>query len=410
MSDSSSVQLYYSEETTWGEDPATISPLPQLNEFRFTEDSLTQTTETQISEEIRSDRQVADIIRTAVSAGGEVGVELSYGSHDDLIAGALYDNWSTLIDEPAVSASFTAGSPLTEGIFQLGSSPVIPSPNWLLNVRVGQHLWLTGSLTSPTNDGFYKVVAVDTVNGTIRFDTPPPSSEPAGTFRVRGQMVNNSITRKSFLVEKFFGGVTDPNDSPETEVRQYYTGMRVGTMELSIAPGAIINGSFSFEGKQAFSVGATVGNGTPVAVSANDVMNAVDNITDIKINGVEDPNCQFTNIEFQVENNLRAQPCIGQLANNGIGLGRTNVTGTLEAYLLDRSFFDKYLNFDTVAVSFRATLGGNSYIFDFPQIKFTTGETETPGNDQDVLVSIEFAAKRDPVDDFMVAINRFAGP
>lgn len=407
MSDSSSVQLFYKEESTWGEIPANVgSPqTPKLNEFRFTNDSLTQTTEVSVSEEIRSDRQVSDIIRTAVSAAGEVGIELSYGSHDDLLAGALYDDWSTAIVEATVSASFTATSP-GPGTLALLASP-LPSPNWLLNVVVGQWLHLANSAVSPTNDGFYRVNFVDATTGVIRFDQAPTTAEPTGTFIIVGSVIKNSVTRKSFTLEKQFSDVVVTTDSPNSGAFQYFTGMRVGNVSLTIAPGAIINGSISFEGKQAFSVGATIGDGSPLEVSTADVLNAVDNITDILINGVEDPNCSFTNVEFTVENNLRAQPCIGSLANGGIGLGRTNVTGTIEAYLLDRTFFDRYLNFDTVSLSFRATLGGASYIFDFPAIKFISGTTETPGNDADVLVSVEFNAKRDPTSDFMIAINRF---
>ena len=409
MSDSSSVQLYYVEETTWGEIPVSGgSPeAPNLNEFRFTQDSLAQTTETAISEEIRSDRQVADIIRTAVSAGGDVGVELSYASHDDLIAGALADDWSTLINEAAIVADFQTASP-GPGSLQMASSPLFASPNWLLNIRVGQWLQIGGSATSPTNDGYYKVASVDTATGLILFDQAPPSAEVGGTFTIKGQMINNGVTRKSFTLEKLFSDITDPQDSPESDVIQYFTGMRVGSMNLAIAPGSIINGSFSFEGKQAFSVGSTIGDGAPSTVSANDVLNAVDNIRDILIDGVADENCQFTNVEFTVDNTLRAQPCIGQLANNGIGLGRSVLSGTIEAYLLDRTFLDRYLNFTTTSLSFRATLGGNNYIFDFPAVKFTTGTTDTGGNDQDVLVTVEFSGKRDPGDGFAIGINRFA--
>ena len=399
MSDSSSVQLYYVEETTWGEIPA--GP-PTLNEFRFTNESLTQTTETAVSEEIRSDRQVSDIIRTAVSAAGDVGIEFSFASHDDLLQGVLYDNFSTEINETAVSADFTASSP-GPGSFQLTDSPI---PAWFANIVVGQFLRITGSGNSPTNDDFYKVSFVDAATGLILFTDAPASNEVAGSFNVRGQQIKNGVTRKSFTLEKWYSDVV-VNDSPETGVYQYFTGMRAGNINLTIAPGSIINGSMSFEGKQGFSAGATVGDGSPAAVSANDVMSAVDNITDIKINGVEDPNCSFTSVEFTVENNLRAQPCIGQLANQGIGLGRTNVTGNIEAYLLDRTFFEKYLNFETVAISFRATLGGNSYLFDFPAVKFTTGEAPTSGNDADVLVNVEFTAKRDPVSGYMIAINKF---
>ena len=405
MSDSSSVQLYYAEETEWGEIPTQGSPEgpPTLNEFRFTNDSLTQTTESTVTEEIRADRQVADIVRTAVSAGGDVGTELSFGSHDDLLAGGLYDNFSTEVNETGVNADFTGTSP-GPGTITLTDSPI--AAPWLANVVVGQFLRLTGSTSSPTNDGFYKVLAVDTGAGTIQIDQAPPGgNELAGTWAIRGQFIKNGVTRKSFTIEKWFSDLMIPDASPNTGVYHNFTGMRVGNFNLTIAPGSIINGGFSFLGKQMFSAAATIGDGSPAAVSADDVMNAVDNIRDVRINGVEDPNCSFTNVEFTVENNLRNQPCIGQLANSG--LGRTNVSGTIEAYLLDRTFFERYLNFETISISFRATLGGDSYVFDFPSVKFATGNADTPGNDQDVLVNVEFQAKRDPASDFMVAINRF---
>jgi hypothetical protein len=260
MSDSSSVQLFFVEETNWGEIPVSGgSPeAPNLSEFRFTNDSLTQTTESTQSEEIRSDRQVSDIVRTAVSAGGDVGIELSFASHDALLAGALYDDFSVEVNEVGVSASFTTGSP-GPGVFQLLASPLQPSPNWLANVAVGQFLRVTGSATSPTNDGFYKVAFVDAAAGLIRFTSAPPSPEGAGTFNIRGQFINNSVTRKSFTIEKQFSDVVVDADSPETGVFQYYTGMRVGSLNLTIAPGAIINGSMSFEGKQGFSAAATIG-------------------------------------------------------------------------------------------------------------------------------------------------------
>lgn len=407
MSDSSSVQLYYVEEDVWGEIPVDGSPeAPTLKEFRFTNEDLSQTTETAVSEEIRSDRQVSDIVRTAISAGGEVGIELSYGSHDDLIAGALYDEWSTEVNQTSVNASLTGTSP-GPGTLQLTDSPVLESPNWLLNLEAGQWIRISGSANSPSNNGFYRIESIDTAAGTIILNRAPIGGDEAGgTFNIRGQFLRNSTTRKSFLLEKDYSDALDESTSPGTAIYQNFRGMRVGSLNLNIAPGAILNGSLTFEGKRAFSASATVGDGSPSTVSTDDVMNAVDNITDVFVNGVEDSQLCFTNIEFTVENNLRAQPCIGQLANSGIGLGRCQVTGTLEAYLENRSLIEKYFNFDTVSLSFRATLGGDSYVFDFPSVKFTTGGAPTPGNDQDVLVSVEFNARRDPTLGYTLGITR----
>src|SRR5882672_3003882 len=93
MSDSSSVQLYQVEETVWGTTPATA-----LKEFRFTQESLEFNAQTAQSEEIRNDRQVSDIIRTSVNATGDVGIELSYGTHDDMLEGAFFNDWTTPVN------------------------------------------------------------------------------------------------------------------------------------------------------------------------------------------------------------------------------------------------------------------------------------------------------------------------
>jgi len=398
MSDSSSVQLFFVNETVWGEVPV-ASPIV-FSEFRFTNESLTQNTETAQSEEIRSDRMVSDIIRTQVGAGGDAGIELSYGSHDPLFVGALYDDWSTEVN--AVGVGITISYPSPENNTGILAHTSADSPDPFLNVVVGQHLRLDGSLASPTNDGVYKVVAKDTTASpqTITVSPAPPSAEAIASANLRGQYISNGTTRKSFQIEKLYSDLSPLQ-------YQRFSGMRVGSMDLNIAPGAIINGSFTFQGKELIASSASAGSST-VAVSANDVMSAVDNITDIRIDGVEiaDAAACFTNVQFTVENNLRDQPCIGSLALGGIGIGRTNVSGTIEAYFRDRSLFARYLDFTTTSVSFRATLAGNSYVFDFPAVKFTSGEVVAGGNDQDVIVSMEFEAKRDATSGFMLAITR----
>ncbi len=398
MSDSSSVQLFFVSETAWGEIPVD-SPLV-LSEFRFTNESLTQNTETATSEEIRSDRQVSDIIRTQVGAGGDAGIELSYGSHDPLFEGALYDDFSTEVNETSVDITITEPSPQNNtSIFTLDSGG---SPDPFKNIVAGQFIRLTGSTASPTNDGFYKVISGVASSPQSLIVTPaaPSPGESITGGQIRGQFVRNGTTRKSFQIEKLF------SDLSPLQI-QRFSGMRVGSMDLNIAPGAIINGSFTFQGKELIASSTSIGSQTQ-SLSTDDVMNAVDNITDILVNGetVSDLAACFTNVQFTVENNLRDQPCIGSLALGGIGIGRTNVTGTIEAYFRNRALFDLYLDFLTTSVSFRATLAGDSYVFDFPAVKFTSGEVVAGGNDQDVIVSLEFEAKRDPTSDFMVAINR----
>jgi len=402
MSDSSSVQLSFVEEDAWGEIPVSASPLI-LSEFRFTNESLTQNTETSQSEEIDAGGQVSDIIRTQIGAGGDVGIELSFGSHDPLLAGAYYDDFSTEVNETGLDLAITLPSPLnnTGIITNQGGG----SPDPFKNVIVGQFLRLTGSVSSPNNDGFYKVIAKnDTASPQSLVVSPaPPAAEVITGAALRGSFIRNNTIRKSFQIEKLFSDLSPLE-------RQRFSGMRIGALDLNIAPGAIINGSFTFQGKQLIlpDNNASISNSAPVPLSTDDVMNAVDNITDILIDGqpITDQAGCFTNVQFTAGRGLRDQPCIGSLALGGIGLNRFNATGTIEAYFRDRALFERYINFTETSVSFRATLGGDSYVFDFPAVKFTSGEVVAGGNDQDVLTSLEFEAKRDATDGFMAAITR----
>lgn len=402
MSDSSSTQLFYRPEQTWGEDPTTASPLNPLRELRFTNESLNYSAQTAVSEEIRSDRQVSDIIRTGVESGGDIGVELSFGAFDDLFEGMLYNDWSAVLDSDGTSPAdpgfnVALDSPNTSSTISAGS----PTTGILNSLTVGAFIEITGSTLSPSNDGYYRVTANSAANSV----TVSPALPSAGVdgFRLRESHLRNGTTLKSFLLEKAF-----------TDVGEYFsfTGMRVGTANISIAPGTILTGSFGFSGENATVQGNSIiaGLTSPesIPVASNDVFNAVDNVGNVLIDGVVDPDVCFTEISFDVENNLRFQPCIGQLESSGIGVGRTQISGTLSAYFVNRTFFERYLNFDTTAVSFTITdAANNTYLFDFPSVKFTNGEVVAGGNDEDVLVTIEFTAKRDPTLGFTFGLNRF---
>jgi hypothetical protein len=384
MSDSSSVQLYYVEETTWGSTPASA-----LTELRFTQESLKQTTETATSEEIRSDRMVADIVRTSVAAGGEVGVELSYGAHDDLLEGLLSNDWSATVSNTA-TFTFSTNSPNSTG--------GVSSTGAFASVVVGQYIKFTGTSVA-TNNGYYLVTAKASNDAVTISPAAPSASAIAG--RMQASQLKNGITKKSYTVEKHFSDLSPAQF-------QAYTGMRVGSGELTIEPGSIINGNFAFEGKQGASSGTTVGTGPTVASASNDVMNAVDNIGNVLINGAAATGVNFLEISLSVDAKPRQQPAIGSLASVGIGLGRFEITGTLNSYFLNRTMFDRYTNYTAFSLSFTATDGeGNSYLYHFPSVRITDGEASAGGNDEDVVAELEFACRRDPTLNYMFAINRF---
>lgn len=94
MTDSSQTRLSYIEEATWGTTPAT----PTWTNVRFTGESLVANIQNTQSQEIRSDRNVADLAQVGADSGGSVNVEMSYGGYmDDWLEAALGGTWATNI-------------------------------------------------------------------------------------------------------------------------------------------------------------------------------------------------------------------------------------------------------------------------------------------------------------------------
>jgi len=103
LASTSRVQLRYSDEgAAYGVIPAT--PVP--NTLRITGESLSFALKTEVSKEIRSDRQETDLVLTDASASGGFNFELSYNEFDDLMAAACQAAW-TVFGVAGVGATFT---------------------------------------------------------------------------------------------------------------------------------------------------------------------------------------------------------------------------------------------------------------------------------------------------------------
>ena len=114
MSDTNRVGLRFVEETTYGTTP----PTPYFKAVPFTSASdLGQTPETVVSDIIRDDRQVSDLILVGSSTAGGFDTELAYEVHDELLEGVMYSTWGSSGD----SATATDIAIVTDGITSAAS-------------------------------------------------------------------------------------------------------------------------------------------------------------------------------------------------------------------------------------------------------------------------------------------------
>lgn len=92
MSESNRVQISLIAETTWGTTPPTT---PEFAICRHTGESLDYNVSTTKSNEIRSDRNTSDLIRTDYDATGGFNFEWSFTTFDLLLESALFGAWAT---------------------------------------------------------------------------------------------------------------------------------------------------------------------------------------------------------------------------------------------------------------------------------------------------------------------------
>lgn len=90
MANGSRHSMRYVAEASYGVTPTA----PAFKPIRHTGTTLALTKEALQSEEIRNDRQIADFRHGAFQTGGDINVELSYGSFDELLEAVLCGTWA----------------------------------------------------------------------------------------------------------------------------------------------------------------------------------------------------------------------------------------------------------------------------------------------------------------------------
>lgn len=377
---SSLAALSYIEESNWG-----VTPSATFKELRWTGESLAQSTTSEVSNEVRPDRQVPDVIRTDIEVAGDVNVELSYGAFDDLIEGAFMAAWSP--DLAVVASDISADA---------ADNSINSATTDLSTVQPGQWIRVSG-FAGAQNNGYFQAVSatatkVVVAGGTLAAEAAGPS------VTIGGSTLRNGTAPKSFTLEKSF-----------TDVSEYvaFSGMRVATLNLTADTGALLTGTFSFQGQSAAASGSTLSSGAPSAAPGNPVLNAIDNIAGFRV-GDGAQAFEISSHNFTLDNTLRAQKAQGTLGSVGIALGTLNVTGALTAYFESRTLYEKHLNWETSSFSYRLVDGaGNAYVFTFPALKFTDGNPSAGGKDQDILAEMSWTAFRHSTYGFTVQVDRF---
>lgn len=388
MSDSSRVQIGYATEVSWG-----VIPAVAFGEIRTTGEGMNFNIANIVSNEIRSDRQITDLVQVDAEATGPVNGELSYGTYDDWLEGGLFSSgWTAVGSNTGTNIDAAAG----DNSFNQAAG------DWSADYQAGQWIRVVGFTTNPAaNNGFFRVVSVTATKIVVSGGTLVTEAAGDSVTIDNDGTIWNETTETSFTIEKSF-----------TDKTQFHTfaGCVVSELTLNLAVGEILTGSFDFLGKDMVRGVATAGTGAYTAATTTGVMNAVGNVASIREGGTELAAPIYARaLTVTVNNNLRGIKAIANLGNVDIGIGRGLVTGTLQIYFENGDLVDKYINSTETSIDFRvADTAGNTYIVTMPRIKFISQEIVAGAIDQDVVVDMEFQAIRDATDTWTIQIDRFA--
>lgn len=386
-------QLRYIVESSFGTIPVAGNP----NNLRFNGESLAFAIQNDTSKEIRSDRQVTDLVQTGASASGGINFELSYKEFDTLLQAVFMGTWSTFgTNGVSSAAAVTINS--TTGTLTWGSAPT--GNDALSGLAVGQWIRLTAPSDAATG-AYLKVASTTATTITVDAATPIPGtgsrSNVAGCT-ISTSRLTNGTTSRSFTIER---GLTDIN--------QYfaYRGMSASKLSMSFASGSIVTGSFDFMGKDAVRGASTQLPGTPVASQTYTPMNAVSGVGNILENGTALTGTFIKSLKFDIDNKLRGQTAIGTLGNVAVNAGTLEVKGEIEVYLANGTMYDKFINNTASAISWTmADSSGNGYALTLPKVKYSDAKVQAGGLDQDVMLAMPFTAMMDTTTGKTIILDR----
>lgn len=380
-------QLRYIPEVTQGVTPGSGNGV----NLRMTNPTMKASVATVKSNEISSTRMVSGSTNVDIDVDGGFDFELSGKEYDPFIEGVVYGSFahygtaglgSTFSCTTAATTITAAVAPTTTSAFTL-----LANGSWFkLNPPAGA----TATVKAYFADRWFKVAGTTSTVITLDASTPITGAG-LGITAVAGYAVTQSVVSNGNTVKSF----TFEYDQTDIAQRLWFKGMQTNMMSLKLEVGSVITGSFGFNGLTHDISATTILPGSPVASQSLEVMNAVTDVGMVMENGVNllTAGSFIMSVNLDINNNLRAQKAVGVYGSVGIGSGELAVSGSLEAYFTDATYYRKWLDgTQTSLVIGMADQAGNGYLFELDKVKFRDGGLNNGGKDSDVMLSLPFDA------------------
>lgn len=361
-----------------------LGGLYDWNTTRFVSEKYSGTPDTTESAQIRTDRMSSGQVVTGLKVDGGHNFELAKESAvEDFLESAMYNTW----DESSVTGTFSTALDASAHTMTRGSGSYLNE-----GVKVGDILVLSGFTNTSNNVPVQVMIVTDLI---LTYAGPSGMiTETHSATYTRGAKLSIGIVQQSFTLEKSFLDLTTK--------AILYKGVIASQMELDIAYGQLISGSFS-----------TSANGYGTADAASDFLSyqeyidapattqsmngSVDmpfTMTDVTGSFAQDGFC-IQSLKIQLNNNLQPQTCIGNAAPEAYSPGTADIKIDLSSYLKDSNWdlLARKLSQAPFALGFMVKNTDGWYGFFFPAIQVSFDDPSSGGANQQISMAMTGTAK-----------------
>lgn len=189
-----------------------------------------------------------------------------------------------------------------------------------------------------------------------------------------------------------------------------FTGVTVGSLNLSVAPNAMVATTFGLVGKD-MTTSATSARPTITPADATASTSPFDSCSGTiqvgNAGGTLTTVATITGIELNINNDTSAAFVVGTCSAAQLEYGMATVSGTITAYFEDLTLYNRFINETETAVSFTLSNPTNTrpYTFLIPRAKFNSGDLPVSGPKSRIM-TISFSGIYDTTTNTVLQVTR----
>lgn len=372
-------KIAYKKETTWG----TLAGATSAKYLRRVSGVFNLKKETFESGEIRTDYQVADMRHGIRSAEGSLSGELSPRTYADFFQAIVARDFTAGVAATAQTLTIAAGSGTAYTVTRAAGSFLADG------FKIGTVVRLSGANINAANAAKNLLVTgvtalaltVQVLNSSALVAQATAAASDVTTVGKTTYVPTSGHTDQSFTVEEFY------TDISQSEV---FTGMKVGSVGVSIPASGFTTTDISFMGKDMAQTGTTQYFTTPTAAGTDFTMASTNGL--LVVNGT--PVALLTSVDFSIERAMENAQVVGSNSIADMLSGRIRCSGNFSAYFTDGTFRDYFANESTISliVTVASSNAANADFISFTFPKIKVGSADKNDGESGITTTHSFTA------------------